>query len=133
MKRHETEIRVRYSETDQMGVVYNSHFLVYFEIGRTDLLRSSGFAYRGLEARGVFLPVVEAHCRYLRPVRYDDVIVNETWVSRLRHTRIDFGHSLSLKADGRKVAEGRVVLACLDAHGKPRRLPEEVARAIGEV
>ena len=123
---HTVEIRVRYAETDQMGAVYNSHFLTYFEVGRTEYLRSMGASYRDLEARGAFLVVVEAHCRYLSPARYDDLLKLDTWVSRLRPARIDFGHRLRRADDGTAVAEGHLVLACVDEGRRPRRLPNEV-------
>ncbi|MFW6119086.1 MAG: acyl-CoA thioesterase [Planctomycetota bacterium] len=124
------DIRVRYAETDQMGVVYNSHFLVYFEVGRTEYLRALGTTYRELEEQGVYLAVVEAHCRYLGPARYDDLLELTTWVERLRPTRIDFAHEVRRKEDGASVAEGRIVLACLDEEGHPRRLPGEITRAV---
>ena len=106
MRTDTIQIRVRYAETDRMGAVYNSHFFVYFEVARTEYLRKLGTAYRDLEDRGVFLAVVEAHCRYLRPARYDDLLEVITWVDRLRPTRVDFRHLIRLKADGSPVAEG---------------------------
>ncbi|MFO7957309.1 MAG: thioesterase family protein [Candidatus Brocadiia bacterium] len=124
------EIRVRYAETDQMGVVYNSHFLVYFEVGRTEYLRSLGTTYRELEERGIYLAVVEAHCTYKGPARYDDLLELSTWVERLRPTRIDFAHEVRRKEDRAAVAEGQMVLACLDKEGHPRRLPPEITRAV---
>jgi acyl-CoA thioester hydrolase len=135
MREHVAEVRVRYAETDQMGAVYNAHFLTYFEVARTEFLRSLGAVYRELEERGVYLVVVEAHCRYLAPARYDDVLQITTRVARLRPTRIDFAHVVRRKGEGGEavdVAEGRVVLACLDAEGRPRRLPPEIADAVEE-
>jgi acyl-CoA thioester hydrolase len=130
METDTVQIRVRYAETDQMGVVYNSHFLVYFEIGRTEYLRHCGLAYRDLEAQGVYLVVVEASCRYLSPARYDDLLDISTWVSRLRPTRIDFRHRLSRKGEDAAVAGGHVVMACVDRSGRPRALPEEVTARV---
>ncbi len=130
MRTHTTEIRVRYSETDQMGTVYNSHFLVYFEVARTEYLRALGTAYRDLEEQGIYLAVVEAHCRYLGRASYDDVLEVTSWVDRLRPTRIDFRHHLRLKGPGDPVAEGHVVLACVDERGRPRRLPKEIRDAV---
>lgn len=124
------DIRVRYAETDRMGVVYNAHFLVYFEIGRTEYLRGLGTAYRDLEQTGVLLPVVEAHCHYLGAAEYDDVLTMISWVSRLRPTRIDFRHFIRRKRDGAPVAEGHVVLACVDEKRRPRRLPAEIRDAV---
>jgi acyl-CoA thioester hydrolase len=123
---HTTKIRVRYAETDQQGVVYNSHFLVYFEVGRTEYLRAAGLVYRDLEARGIYLAVVEASCRYRAPARYDDLLDITTWVERLRPARVDFAHRLLRPADDVRIADGRVVLVCLDASGKPRAIPPDV-------
>ena len=125
-----SHIRTRYAETDQMGAVYNAHFLSYFEVGRTEYLRDAGFRYRDLEARGVYLVVTEAHCRYLAPARYDDVLVVTTWVDRLRPTRIDFRHRIAREEDGTVIAEGHLVLACVDRSGRPRAIPPEVREAI---
>jgi acyl-CoA thioester hydrolase len=125
-----TEVRVRYSETDQMGLVYNSHLFVYFEVARVEYLRALGIAYRDLEERGYLLPVVEAHCRYTGQARYDDVLEVVTWVDRLRPTRIDFRHQVRRKADGTPVAEGHIVLACLDRSLRPQRLPAAVRGAV---
>ena len=130
MKTHITQIRTRYAETDQMGVVYNAHFLSYFEVGRTEYLRAAGFRYRDLEARGVHLVVTEAHCRYLAPARYDDVLTVTTWVDRLRPTRLDFRHRIARAEDDVVVAEGHLVLACVDGNGRPRAIPPDVKGAI---
>lgn len=130
MKAHTTRIRVRYGETDRMGVVYNAHFLDYFEVGRTEFLRAAGTAYRELEERGIRLVVTEAHCRYLGPARYDDVLALTTWVSRLRPTRVDFRTRVTREGDGAPVAQGHVVLACLDSAGRPRALPADVRRVL---
>lgn len=124
------ELRVRYGETDRMGVVYNAHFLTYFEVGRTEYLRRFGMTYRDLEEQGALLPVVEAHCRYAGPATYDDLLVMTTWCSRLRPTRIDFRHRIVQASDGALVAEGHIVLACVDEDRRLRRLPEPVRRAI---
>lgn len=129
---HVTELRARYAETDRMGVVYHSHFLTYFEVARTEFLRALGTAYRDLEDGGAYLVVVEAHCRYLSPARYDDVLEVLTSVERLRPTRVDFRQRVRLKADGRAVADGRIVLACVDGNGRPRALPAEVRAALAQ-
>jgi len=130
VRTHLTRIRTRYAETDQMGVVYNSHFLTYFEVGRTEFLRAAGIAYRGLEGRGVHLVVVEAHCKYLAPARYDDVLEVTTWVDRLRPTRIDFRHRVAREADAAPLAEGHLVLACVDGSGRPQAIPPDVKESI---
>jgi acyl-CoA thioester hydrolase len=124
---------VRYAETDQMGVAYNAHFLTYFEVARTEYLRKLGTAYRDLEDKGFYLVVVEAYCKYLGPARYDDVLEVTTWVDRLRPTRIDFRHSVRRKAGQSRegaVAEGHVVLACVNRDRRPQALPPEVTSVI---
>jgi acyl-CoA thioester hydrolase len=124
------EIRVRYAETDQMGHVYNSHFLTYFEVARTEYLRTLGTAYRDMEAEGSHLVVVEAHCKYLSPARYDDLLEIDTWVDRLRPTRIDFRHVVRRKGEGTPLVEGHVVLACVNSDRRPRALPPEITTAV---
>ncbi|MDP6106940.1 MAG: thioesterase family protein [Candidatus Brocadiia bacterium] len=130
MKSHTEELRVCYADTDRMGWVYYGNYLRYFEIGRTEYLREAGATYRDLDERGVFFAVSEASCRYLEPARYDDVLRITTWVERLRPTRIDFAHLVERKGDGARVAEGSVVLACVNGSGRPARLPEEVTGAV---
>jgi acyl-CoA thioester hydrolase len=130
MQADTVEIRLRYAETDQMGHVYNSHFLTYFEVARTEYLRKLGTAYRDMEAAGACLVVVEAHCRYLRPARYDDALAGTTWVDQLRPARIDFRHQVRRTGDGEPLAEGHIVLACVDRAGRPRRLPREVTEVV---
>ena len=91
---HRFTIRVRYGDTDQMGFAYYGNYLRWFEIGRAELLRSLGQSYRDIEAGGVWLPVLEAHCRYSRPARYDDVVVIETGVLDLRRASVRFGYRI---------------------------------------
>lgn len=126
--RYEASVRVRYEETDAMGVVHHANYLRYFEVGRVELLRSLGVGYRDMEARGHRLAVVEARAAYRAPARFDDLLVVRSWVHRLRPTRIDLRYELT--RDGRTVCEGETVLACLDAAGRPTRLPEEVRTAL---
>jgi len=89
MKIHEIKTRVRYQETDQMGIVYYANFFVYFEMGRTELLRASGFRYRDLEERGVLFVVAKVECRFRRPARYDDDLVLKVEIARMTRARID--------------------------------------------
>ena len=121
-----SRVRVRYAETDQMGIVYYANYLVWFEIGRTDLLRLSGWSYREMEADGVALPVVEAHCEYRQSARYDDeldIVTNGTIFSPVR---IRFEYEVVRAADGATLANGHTVHASLDMSGRPRRLPERI-------
>jgi len=127
------DIRVRYAETDQMGVVYSANFFVYFEVARTEYLRKLGTVYSDLERVGVYLMVVEAHCKHTGPARYDDVLTVVTCVERLRPTRVDFRHVVRRKADDAAVAEGRVVLACVGEDGRPMRLPPQIRDVVSVV
>ena len=123
-----SRIRVRYAETDQMGVVYYANYLVWFEVARTDLLRSAGWSYLEMEADGYSLPVVEAHCAYRRPARYDDQLDIVTDGQLLSPVRVRFDYRVLRAADAAVLADGYTVHASLGARGKPRRLPEAVVR-----
>jgi acyl-CoA thioester hydrolase len=121
-----TLVRVRYAETDRMGVVYYANYLVWFEVGRTEWLRETGWSYREMELEGVALPVIEAHCAYRQPARYDDEIEILTRATLLTPVRIRFDYDAIRGRDGVLVAAGYTVHAALDAAGRPRRLPERV-------
>jgi len=116
---------VRYAETDKMGVVYYANYLVWFEVGRTDLLRHSGWSYREMETDGFALPVVDAHCTYKRSARYDEELDILTRGLILSPVRVRFDYQVRA-ADEAFLAEGHTVHASLDPQGKPRRLPERV-------
>jgi acyl-CoA thioester hydrolase len=120
-------VRVRYAETDKMGVVYYANYFVWFEVGRTDLLREHGWSYRNMEADGYALPVVEAHCQYAHPARYDDELDVRTTGTLLSPVRVRFDYEV-VRADNTEtvIASGHTVHAVLDAAGRPRRLPERV-------
>lgn len=128
---HETTLRVRYQETDQMGVVYHSNYLVYFEVGRTSWLRSKGMAYSELEKQGVRLAVTEIGCKYLSSLRYDEEARVVTWISGMGKSRITFRYRLLRDDEGEPtlIAEGFSTLACLDREGRPRRIPDDVRTA----
>ena len=121
-----TTLRVRYAETDKMGVVYYANFLVWFEVARADLLRTQGWTYREMEASGIILPVIEAHCEYRRPARYDDEIEVRTEGRMVSAVRMQFNYTIVRKADQEVAAEGYTVHAAVDPDGRPRRLPERV-------
>jgi acyl-CoA thioester hydrolase len=130
-----TEVRVRYAETDQMGVVYYANYLVWFEIGRVELLRSLGLAYSQLETEHeCILPVVDASCRYRSPARYDDEILIETRPALLRGSVIKFGYRILRKAhDGEEsklLAEGETVHVVCDDQLKRKTLPERYEAAL---
>jgi acyl-CoA thioester hydrolase len=119
-------LRVRYAETDKMGVVYYANYFVWFEVARADLLRSLGWSYREMEVAGISLPVIEAHCQYLRPARYDDEIEVKTEGRMLSPVRMEFQYQVVRKDDQTIAAEGKTVHAAVDLSGKPCRLPERV-------
>jgi acyl-CoA thioester hydrolase len=118
-----SRFRVRYAETDQMGMVYYANYFVWMEIGRTDFCRESGFSYADLEREEqAFLPVAEANCRYLAPARYDDEIVVSTEIARLNRRLIEF--SYNIKSRDTLLAEGRTLHVIMGPDGKPRSLPD---------
>lgn len=120
-----TTVRVRYAETDRMGVVYYANYLVWFEVGRTEWLRDTGWSYREMESAGVGLPVIEAHCEYRQAARYDDEIEIVTRATLLTPVRIRFDYDV-VRAGDQVLAVGHTVHAALDANGRPCRLPERV-------
>jgi acyl-CoA thioester hydrolase len=124
--RAQSRVRVRYAETDKMGVVYYANYFVWFEIGRTDLLRTSGSSYRELEADGISLPVIEAHCQYRQSARYDDELEIRTAGTLISPVRVEFTYEVVRVADGVSLAAGRTVHAGLDGTGRPKRLPHRV-------
>lgn len=119
-------LRVRYAETDRMGVVYYANYLVWFEVARTDLLRALGWSYREMEAAGVSLPVIEAHCEYRRPARYDDELEVHTRGHLLSPVRMEFFYEVRQKDDRSLVAAGHTRHAALGRDGRPCRLPARI-------
>ena len=128
MREGVASVRVRYPETDQMGVVHQSHFLVWFEIGRTELMREAGCAYADLERQGIWMPVVEASCRYLSPARYDEVLEVHTVLSEVSRVTARFTYEVRRPADARLLATGGTRHASIDARGVPCRMPDRVIR-----
>ena len=121
-----SRIRVRYAETDQMGVVYYANYFVWFEVGRTDLLRESGWNYREMEIDGFALPVIEAQCSYRESAKYDDEIEVRTSGAMLSPVRVQFTYEVVRIADAATLATGTTVHATLDRNGRPCRLPPRV-------
>ena len=119
-------VRVRYAETDKMGVVYYANYFVWFEVARADLLRTLGWSYRDMEHSGVSLPVIEAHCEYRRPAKYDDELEVRTVGRVLSPVRMEFTYEVRRVEDGLVAAAGRTMHAALDAQGKLCRLPARV-------
>ena len=124
-----SHVRVRYAETDQMGVVYYANYFVWFEVGRAELLRSLGWSYREMEHAGVTLPVIDAQCQYHRPAKYDDELDVKTEGRMLSPVRMEFVYEVVRRADQSIAASGRTVHAAVDSTGKPCRLPERIRQA----
>ena len=125
-----TSLRVRYAETDQMGVVYYANYFVWFEVARTDWLRGLGWTYREMEAGGVYLPVIDAHCEYRRPARYDDEVEIRTAGQMASPVRMEFTYEVLINGHSTPTARGRTVHAATDRDGRPCRLPERVREVL---
>jgi len=126
-----TTVRVRYAETDKMGVVYYANYLVWFEVGRCEWLRAQGTSYHEIEQDGIVLPVIDAHCEYRTPLRYDDEVDIRTRAALLSAVRVEFQYAVVRSWDGSVAATGRTVHAATDAGGRPRRLPPAVRSLFG--
>ena len=121
---HAIDIAARYAETDKGGVVHHSVFPVWFEMGRTELLRANGVAYKDLEAAGVFFVVAQLNIKFRRPVQYDEQLLLETTCSAVSAAKVEHVYKLTRCSDGVILAEGDSVLACVNEKGKVRRVPE---------
>jgi acyl-CoA thioester hydrolase len=121
-----TPVRVRYADTDQMGVVYYANYLVWFEVGRTEWLRAQGSSYAAIEQDGFVLPVVEARCEYRKPLRYDDEVDVGTRALLVTPVRVEFHYTIVRHRDGAVAAEGLTVHAVTDSAGRPKRLPAPI-------
>jgi acyl-CoA thioester hydrolase len=118
------QIRVRYAETDAMGYLHHAQYFVYFEQGRTELLRINGVRYRDMEDRGIFYVVAKLECRFRAPARYDDLLTLTTTTERLTPVRVDHGYVL--KRDGELLTEARSTLVAVGRDGRPRTLPDDL-------
>ncbi|REG85926.1 acyl-CoA thioesterase [Winogradskyella sediminis] len=124
MNYNETSIRVRYGETDQMGVVYHGNYATYFEVGRTEWLREFGLSYRGMEADGIMLPVVSLSINYKNSARYDDVLKVKTTLKKMPTASIEFEYELRNES-GVLLATGSTILAFIDVYkNRPTRCPK---------
>jgi acyl-CoA thioester hydrolase len=128
-----SHVRVRYAETDQMGVVYYANYFVWFEVGRTDLLRLDGWSYKDMEHEGFSLPVVAAYGEYRAPARYDDVLGVKTRGRLLSPVRVRFDYEVVREVDAAVLATGYTEHAVLDRSGRPRRLPERARQMFTSV
>ena len=116
------QIRVRYCEADPMGYLHHSNYFVYFEMGRTELLRAQGGNYRQMEEQGLLMVVVNLDCKYRQPAHYDDLLTLRTRIARVTPAKLE--HQYVLSRDGVVLAEGHSVLACVDRNGQVQRIPE---------
>ncbi len=122
----ETRIRVRYAETDQMGVVYHSNYFIWFEVGRVELMRQLGFTYKEMEREdGCYIAVVDARCRYKAPARYDDEILIRTHLKNVRESLIHFGYEALRASDNLLLAQGETTHIVIDAEMTRRAIPEK--------
>ena len=130
---HDLVFRVRYAETDQMGVVHHSKYFVYFEMGRTEFLRQSGMTYKDMEEKGFFLVITKLVCNFKTPARYDDLLCLQTWVERFTRMRIDHGYRLWRDEKRQLVAEATSTLGCVDRNGRLQELPPEMTSLLEQV
>ena len=122
----ETTIRVRYAETDQMGVVYYGNYFTWFEVGRVELCRQSGFTYKLMEIEDdSFIVVVEARCRYKRPARFDDLLTIRTRLTQSQRRTLRFGYEVLMQPSGELIATGETLHVICDHLGRPKSLPEK--------
>ena len=125
MKVHKAEVRVSYSDTDQMKFVYNGNYLKYFEVGRTELLRENGLPYKKIEEQGYYLPVREAFIKYKSPAFYDEVLIVESVVTEVPAVKIHIDHVIRSKERGVVIVEGYIELASINAKtNRPTRTPQ---------
>ena len=132
MPPHQTRIRVRYAETDQMGVVYYANYMVWMEVARVEYCKALGFRYKDMELEdGVLLAVVEAQCRYLYPARFDDEVIVETRIADANSRIVSFGYEMRLAEGDRRVATGSTRHIFCNREMKPVRLPVKYRKAFG--
>ena len=126
------EIRVRYAETDKMGVAYYANYFVWFEVGRAEYCRRKGFCYADLEALGYILVVTDAHCHYRNPARYDESIIIRSRLKEMNKRMITFGYQLLRKGGEEILAEGETRHLSIGPNGKPKSLPEKFLKLMGD-
>jgi acyl-CoA thioester hydrolase len=127
----ETPLRVRYAETDTMGVVYHANYLVWFEVGRGEYFRAFGQDYGHWEKEGYYLPVSEAYARYHAPAHYGELVTVRTWVDRVRSRSVTMAYEVVNAASGLRLASGWTRHICMDEGGHARRLPPLILESLG--
>src|SRR3990172_7922426 len=125
MLKHQTEIRVRYADTDQMHFVYNGKYLEYFEVGRTEMMRDNNLTYKRIEENGYQMPVLEAFVKYISPANYDEVLIVETRVEKMPQLKIHIDHTIRSKERGDIIAEGYIELIFIKASTKKAVRPPQ--------
>ncbi len=120
------EVRVRYAEVDRMGVLHHSRMFVLLELARTEMLRRHGMSYRTMEDEGGFLVISKLACHFKSPAHYDDVLLIETTIQRMTHTRIDHAYRVIRQSNGDVIAEAETTLACVDRDGNIQRIPDSL-------
>ena len=132
MKRNRVNVRVIYADTDAMGIVYHTNYIKWFEIGRTELLRSVGIVYAKMEAQGYNLPLTEAYCNYLSPAKYDQIIVVETELEYLKRASMKFVYTIWDEDRQKALVEGYTIHACTNNLGKIVRIPSFILEKVNE-
>jgi len=130
MLKNRTSYRVIYGDTDQMGVSYYANYLRWFEMGRTEFMRQAGMPYVTVEKEGLFFPVVEVHCNYRQPARFDDLLDIETTIGARERASLRFDYRVLHAGDSRLLATGWTRHACVNRSGRPTRLPQEYAQLL---
>jgi len=133
MLTNRTTYRVIYGDTDQMGVTYYANYLRWFEMGRTELMRQAGMPYEIVEDDGLFFPVIEVHCRYRQPARFDELLLIETTIGALERASLRFNYAVCRQGDTRLLASGWTKHACVNRAGRPTRLPQRYKEFLGTV
>jgi acyl-CoA thioester hydrolase len=122
----EADLRVRYAETDAMGIVYHANYIVWFEVGRGEYIHQQGGDYAEFEAQGYYLPVTELDARFLAPARYGDLVTVRTWVEEARSRGVTFAYEVIMKETRQTLATGHTRHICIDREGQIRRLPQKL-------
>jgi len=127
----EITVRVRYAETDAMGVVYHTNYLVWFEVGRGEYMRQKGGDYADFEAQGLYLPVSEVDARFIAPARYGDLVIIRTWVEKLRSRSLTLAYEVVMQETGQVLVTGHTRHICTDREGRVRVIPREMRELLG--
>jgi acyl-CoA thioester hydrolase len=128
----ETTVRVRYAETDAMGVVYHTNYLIWFEVGRGEYMRQKGSDYADFEAQDFYLPVSEVDARFIAPARYGDLILIRTWTEELRSRSLTFTYEVVMQETGQVLVTGRTRHICTDREGRIKMIPKEMRELLGD-